>query len=364
MLAEGDPDGRMAELTRQLDEIEPDERAAIDELVEEAKASGDERRGRGHRRRGHRAPHGPRPPARRPGRPHQLAPALRLRLLRGARALRGTGRGAAPRDGRHLLRGRVRRALQHGSRADGPHARRLRRPQQDARAARGGEELDPSFEEFMAQYGDMFPGNPRGSTSCSSSWPSAWRRPRPCGTRSAPSSRPSCAPDGGGARGHGPALAGGPAGRNLQRAVPDAGWQRSYDFNGEGPMGMNRATDLATQLGQLDRMEEVIQSASNPAALGEIDLDQVRAAHGRGRGPRPRPAGQPDQVAGRRRPHRAVGRADRADAPRRAPPGPEGAGRPLRPDQQGPHRGPQRRAHRHRGTTARRRPRPTSTATR
>ena len=44
MLAEGDPDGRMAELTRQLDEIEEDERAAIDDLVEEAKTSGDQRR--------------------------------------------------------------------------------------------------------------------------------------------------------------------------------------------------------------------------------------------------------------------------------------------------------------------------------
>jgi len=44
MLAEGDPDGRMAELTAQLDEIEQDERAAIDDLVEEAHGSGDQRR--------------------------------------------------------------------------------------------------------------------------------------------------------------------------------------------------------------------------------------------------------------------------------------------------------------------------------
>ena len=44
MLAEGDPDGRMAELTQQLDEIELQERAAIDELVEEARNSGDQRR--------------------------------------------------------------------------------------------------------------------------------------------------------------------------------------------------------------------------------------------------------------------------------------------------------------------------------
>src|SRR5215472_2893743 len=44
MLAEGDPDGRMAELSQRLDEIEQDERAAIDDLVDEAATSNDERR--------------------------------------------------------------------------------------------------------------------------------------------------------------------------------------------------------------------------------------------------------------------------------------------------------------------------------
>ena len=64
--------------------------------------------------------------------------------------------------------------------------------------------------------------------------------------------------------------------QNLQRAVPDAGWQRSYYFEGEGPMSLSRATDLASQLGQLDGIEDLLQSASSPAALSEIDLDQVR----------------------------------------------------------------------------------------
>jgi uncharacterized protein with von Willebrand factor type A (vWA) domain len=68
--------------------------------------------------------------------------------------------------------------------------------------------------------------------------------------------------------------------QNLQRAVPDAGWQRSYEFGGEGPMSLSRATDLASQLGQLDGMEDMLQSAQSPAALSEIDLDQVRAHMG------------------------------------------------------------------------------------
>ena len=96
LLAEGDPDGRMAEIAARLDEIEADERAAIDELVEDADVLGRRAPGRGHQRRGHRAAHGARPPAGRPGRPDPVAAALRLRLVRGARAVRGAGRGAAP----------------------------------------------------------------------------------------------------------------------------------------------------------------------------------------------------------------------------------------------------------------------------
>jgi uncharacterized protein with von Willebrand factor type A (vWA) domain len=62
---------------------------------------------------------------------------------------------------------------------------------------------------------------------------------------------------------------------NLQRAFPDAGWERSYGFSGEGPVSLSRATDLASQLGELERMEDVLRSASSPAALAEIDLDEV-----------------------------------------------------------------------------------------
>ncbi len=63
---------------------------------------------------------------------------------------------------------------------------------------------------------------------------------------------------------------------NLQRAFPDKGWENSHNFNGEGPMSLSQATDLSSQLNQLDRMEDVLQSASSPAALSEIDLEQVQ----------------------------------------------------------------------------------------
>ena len=107
-------------------------------------------------------------------------------------------------------------------------------------------------------------------------------------------------------------------------------------------MSISRATDLASQLGQLDRMEELLQSASSPAALGEIDLDQVRAHMGEDA------ARALDRLAKLTKSLADAGLIeqqggpDRAHARGRAPAGPEGAERPVRPDQQGPHRRPQR----------------------
>ncbi len=63
---------------------------------------------------------------------------------------------------------------------------------------------------------------------------------------------------------------------NLQRAFPDAGWEQSRQFTGEGQMGLGQATDLMSDLNDLDRMEEILQSATSPAALSEIDLDRVK----------------------------------------------------------------------------------------
>ncbi len=160
MLAEGDPDGRMAELHA------PARRDRGGRARRHRRAGGGGARlgrpaaRRGDRRRRHRAAHGARPPARRPGRAHQQPAALRLRLLRGPRALRGAGGGAAPRDGRHLLRGRLRRAVQHGPRADGAHARRLRRAEHHARAARARRRARPELRGVHGAVRGHVPGQP------------------------------------------------------------------------------------------------------------------------------------------------------------------------------------------------------------
>ena len=277
MLAEGDPDGRMAELTRQLDEIEQDERAAIDELVEEAHASGDQRRSEvtddvATERR--------------------MAldlqpddPAGRISSLQHYDFV-----SSEARERFEELVDELRREMADTFFEGASDALSNMSPEQMARMRDAydalnkmleqrerGEELDPSFEEFMAQYGDMFPGDPKTLDELleqlaerMAAAQAVWNSLSPEQQAQLRALMDSVLEDMD-LRWQVERLA-----QNLQRAVPDAGWQQSYDFNGEGPMSMSRATDLASQLGQLDRMEEVLQSASTPAALGEIDLDQVR----------------------------------------------------------------------------------------
>ena len=64
--------------------------------------------------------------------------------------------------------------------------------------------------------------------------------------------------------------------RNLENAFPDAGWSRRYQMGGMGGMSASEATDVASQLNQLERLEDMLEGRITPNMLSEIDLDQVR----------------------------------------------------------------------------------------
>ncbi|MGP0028929.1 MAG: VWA domain-containing protein [Acidimicrobiales bacterium] len=281
MLAEGDPDGRLAELAERLDDIESDERAAIDELEDEARASGDERRAE---------VTGDVVTERRMALDLQPGDvAGRIQSLQHYDFV-----STEARERFEQLVEELRREMADTFFEGASEALSSMTPEQMARMRdaydalnqmleqrEAGEEIDPSFEQFMEQYGDMFPGNPQSLDELLAQLAERMAAAQAVWNSMSPEQQAQL-------RGLMEAvledmdlrwqvdrLA-----RNLQRAVPDAGWERSYDFDGEGPMSISRATDLASQMGQLDRMEELLQSASNPAALGEIDLDQVRAHMG------------------------------------------------------------------------------------
>jgi uncharacterized protein with von Willebrand factor type A (vWA) domain len=65
-------------------------------------------------------------------------------------------------------------------------------------------------------------------------------------------------------------------GQNLQQMFPQMGWQQSYDFEGQDPMGFGQAMQTMQELGDLDQLENLLRNASNPAALAEADMDKVR----------------------------------------------------------------------------------------
>jgi len=63
---------------------------------------------------------------------------------------------------------------------------------------------------------------------------------------------------------------------NLQRAFPDMGWNRRYDFEGQDPLGFADAAQVMNELGDLDQLEQLMRGAANPGALAEVDLDRAR----------------------------------------------------------------------------------------
>jgi uncharacterized protein with von Willebrand factor type A (vWA) domain len=277
LLAEGDPDGRMAEIGAQLDEIEAEERAAIDELVEDATSSGDERRAEvtndvaTERRMALDLQPGD--------------PGGRIQSLQNYDFVSSEARQQFEDLVEELRREMADTFFKGASESLSSMSPEQMARMRDAYDALNqmleqrerGDDLDPSFEQFMEQYGDMFPGDPSTLDELLEQLAERMAAAQAVWNSLSPEQQAQL-------RGLMEAvledmdlrwqverLA-----QNLQRAVPEAGWQRSYDFEGEGPMSLSRATDLASQLGQLDSMEDVLQSASSPAALSEIDLDQVR----------------------------------------------------------------------------------------
>ena len=139
-----------------------------------------------------------------------------------------------------------------------------------------GEELDPSFEQFMSEFGDFFPGNPQTLDELLEQFAAQMAAMQAALDSLSPEQRAQLQ-----------ALADAlledmdlrwqvdRLAENLRRAVPDAGWGRRYRFTGSDPMGLADAASAARRLGEMDQLEQFLRSASSPGALAEVDLEQV-----------------------------------------------------------------------------------------
>ena len=277
LLEQGDPGGELGRINEELDEILGEERSAIDGLEEEARGSGDDRRQQV---------------------TEDVATERRMALDLLPGDLAGKVRGlqnyefvsSEARERFEELMEELRQevadtyfeGMSQALSSTDPAAMQRMRDAFDALNAmleqrERGEPLDPTFEDFMERFGDMFPGDPQTLDELleqlaarMAAAEAMWQSLSPEQRAQLQSLAESLLEDMD-LRWQVERLAG-----NLQRAFPDAGWQQGYQFSGDAPLGMSQATDLASQLGEMDRMEELLQSASSPAALSEIDVDEVR----------------------------------------------------------------------------------------
>ncbi len=275
LLARGGPDGRLERISDALEDIVGEERAAVDELLDEARRSGDERRA---------------------SVTAEIAAERRIALDLLPRDVPGRVRGlqhyefvsSAARERFDELLDQLReevvgtyfRGMSDALRsADPEQLARLRTAfdrlnrmiEQRAR----GEELEPSFEAFMEEFGDLFPGATTLDELLEqlarrmAAAEAMWRSMSPEQREELGSLAASLLEDMD-LRWQVERLT-----HNLRQAVPDAGWGDRHRFSGDATLGLGDATDLAEQVASIERAEGVLRSASSPASLGEIDLEEV-----------------------------------------------------------------------------------------
>ncbi|MGC1512733.1 MAG: hypothetical protein WA797_07465 [Acidimicrobiales bacterium] len=63
---------------------------------------------------------------------------------------------------------------------------------------------------------------------------------------------------------------------NLRAAFPGMGWDRRHHFHGDNPMGLGDLGEVMNEMGELDQLENLMRSAANPGALAEVDIEAAR----------------------------------------------------------------------------------------
>ena len=136
---------------------------------------------------------------------------------------------------------------------------------------------DPRFEEFMEQYGDFFPENPETLDELLEQLAQRMAAMQAMLNSMTPEQRAQL-------QELSDQLLGDmdlrwqmdQLGGHLRQLFPQMGWQQSYDFSGQDPLGFGQAMQTMQDLGDLDQLEHLLRNASNPGALAEADMDRVR----------------------------------------------------------------------------------------
>jgi uncharacterized protein with von Willebrand factor type A (vWA) domain len=140
-----------------------------------------------------------------------------------------------------------------------------------------GEELDPSFAQFMEEFGDFFPGDPQNleelleQLAQRMAATSAMLASMTAGQRQQLQSLMDELLGDMDLSWQVNRLAG-----NLRSMFPEAPWDRRVSFSGGEAPGLAEASDLFSRLAELDQLEQLLSGAPQPGALAEIDIERAR----------------------------------------------------------------------------------------
>ncbi|HVA75774.1 MAG TPA: hypothetical protein VNF71_14545 [Acidimicrobiales bacterium] len=144
----------------------------------------------------------------------------------------------------------------------------------ETRAAGG--DTDRMFADFMERFGDMFPGNPQSLDELLEQMARQMAAMQQMLNSMTPEQRAQLQQladsllEDMDLRWQVERLGG-----NLRQAFPSMGWERSYDFSGQDPLGFAEAAAVMNQLGDMDQLEQMLTTANNPGALAEVDIERA-----------------------------------------------------------------------------------------
>jgi uncharacterized protein with von Willebrand factor type A (vWA) domain len=136
---------------------------------------------------------------------------------------------------------------------------------------------EPDFEGFMSRYGDFFPENPRNLDELLEVLARRMAAMQALLASMTPEQRQQIQQlaeqllDDLDLRWQVDQL-----GSQLQGLFPEMGWGQQYEFQGQDPLGLAQAAATLEDLGDLDRLEELLRGAAQPGALAEADIERAR----------------------------------------------------------------------------------------
>jgi len=140
-----------------------------------------------------------------------------------------------------------------------------------------GEDTQEGFERFMERYGDFFPENPATLDELLEIMAQRMAQMQAMLNSMTPEQRAQLQGlseqllEDMDLRWEVDQLSG-----HLQQLFPQMGWETSYDFSGQDPLGFADAARLMGELGDLDQLENLLRGATSPGALAEVDVERAR----------------------------------------------------------------------------------------